>query len=493
MKRVFFTLFVLLSLAWRPAWAHDAPADADADGAAVARYIDAGGVIPAWARSQRIEAALVAEAASHGLAMPVIAAGGAAVDQERFLAALRLARALARGAVSPSAVQPDWTIPSPAFDAEAALRSLVASDDPLPWLGSLAPQHEAYRRLRQALMTYRALAQRGGWPLLPDGPPLKPGATDQRVQLLRSRLAIEGDLAADDAVVGTFDTVTEQALRRFQRRHGLVADGRLGRSTLAALNVSAADRARQITANLERWRWLPRAFPDDRVVVNAAAARLSLFSSGKIALQLRTIVGTPRHPTPVLTARIASLLFNPPWDIPTSIAVKEIRPRARRDPSYLARERIVPRGDDGTLRQLPGPKNALGVIKFEMPNPLDVYLHDTPDKRLFDRAPRFFSHGCIRLEHPQELALLLLRRDPAAASTISQAIAAAKTYRVPVAPTIPIYVVYFTAVAQADGTVELYNDLYGRDAPLIAALSPEPATAPRAGDAPSSAIGCAAG
>jgi L,D-transpeptidase YcbB len=470
MKRALSPLLLLLALASFSVCGFAAPA-AETDAAALDRYLAAGAPLPVWTQAPGIEAALAAEAASHGLNLSLPMAEEETPAQRRMLAALRLARALAQGAVRPDTVQPDWTIPVPAFDPEAALHHLGASGDPLPWLRSLAPQQEDYQRLRQALALYRGFARGGGWPMLPNGPLLKPGAADPRVPLLRSRLMLEGDLAANAATGTVFDATTEQALRRFQRRHGLAADGRLGSATLAALNVSAEDRARQIAPNLERWRWLPRALPDDRIVVNAAAAGLSLVKSGEPALRLRVIVGTPQHPTPVLAARIVSLLLNPPWDIPSSIAAKEIRPRARRDPEYLAREGIVAHG--GGLRQLPGPKNALGALKFEMPNPLDVYLHDTPDKRLFERVPRFFSHGCIRLEHPQELAVLLLLQDAAASARLEPAIAAGKTSRLPVTPTIPIYVLYFTAAAHADGTVMLYDDLYGRDAPLIAALFPD--------------------
>jgi L,D-transpeptidase YcbB len=471
MKRARFPLLLLLALASFSVCGFAAPA-ADRDATALDHYLAAGAPLPAWTQTPGVEAVLAAEAESQGLSLsPPPMAGEQTPAQRRMLAALRLARALAQGAVRPDTVQPDWTIPVPPFDAEAALQRLAASGDPLPWLRSLAPQQEDYQRLRQALARYRSLARAGGWPPLPNGPVVKPGAADPRLPLLRSRLMLEGDLAANAATGTVFDAATEQALRRFQRRHGLAADGRLGGATLAALNVSAEARARQIAANLERWRWLPRAVPDDRIVVNAAAAGLSLVKSGETVLRLRVIVGTPQHPTPVLAARIVSLLLNPPWDIPSSIAAKEIRPRARRDPGYLAREGIVPHG--GGLRQLPGPKNALGGLKFEMPNPLDVYLHDTPDKRLFDRMPRFFSHGCIRLEHPQELAQLLLQQDAAASARLEPAIAAETTSRLPVTPTIPIYVLYFTATAAADETVMLYDDLYGRDAPLIAALFPD--------------------
>lgn len=488
MRTIFF-LLTLASLAWfSPAAAQSG---AEADAAAVRRFVASGNAVPAWARTPGMDGMLAVEAESHGLASLAPATLGGDPGPRNLLMALHLARALAVGAVGPGSVEPDWTIPVAGFDDQAALEKLASLDDPMPWLRALAPRSEDYRRLQRALAVYRAFARGGGWAALPDGPLLKPGMADDRVPLLRARLTAEGYLAGAPAANAIFDGSTEQALRRFQGFHGLAQDGRLGRATLAALNVTALERSRQITANLERWRWLPHVLPDHRIVVNAAAARLALIEDNETVLELRTIVGAKRHPTPVLMARIVSLLFNPPWDIPRSIVAKEIRPHARRDPGYLAREGIVPHGDGG-LRQLPGPKNALGRVKFEMPNPMDVYLHDTPQKRLFERVPRFFSHGCIRLEHPEALALILLGRGPAAAAAIEQGIASGETRRVPIAPTLPIYVLYFTAAAEADGSVAFYDDLYGRDPPLIAALEANAAPSPPRRTALLADVGCGA-
>jgi murein L,D-transpeptidase YcbB/YkuD len=460
----------------------------------VARYLDAGGRIPPWARSSSIEAALADEAQRHGLAAAAaVAANDQLLPEARAMAvALRLARMLASGAVAPSSIQRSWTIPVPDFDPETALRALVSLDDPLPWLRGLAPQDEEYLRLQEALVRYAAIARQGGWPIVSPGPRLRVGMTGDRVATLRRRLAIEGDLAAGAAGVATFDADTAEAVRRFQERHGLAVDGQVDGETLAALNVDARQRYRQIAAALERRRWLPRHLSPERITVNAAAARLVLYEGARSALELRTIVGTPRHPTPVLAATIASLLFNPPWDIPPAIAANEILPHAHRDPAYLEREGIVRLGESRRLRQLPGPKNALGRIKFEMPNPLDVYLHDTPTRDLFDRTHRFFSHGCIRVEHPEALALRLLGRDAAwTAQAIADAIAAGATRRVAIAP-IPVFVVYSTAAVAPSAAVTFYDDVYRRDPPLIRALFPaDPSVA--IVSAPASTGGCPRG
>jgi murein L,D-transpeptidase YcbB/YkuD len=471
-------LALAMSLGVATVMAADIPPDADTQ--VIARYVGEGGRLPDWARSRDVFAKLVDEADAHGVGQferaPV--AESAPTEVRTVAAALRLARMLASGAVTPQAVQRDWTIPAPTFAPESALSSLLSTNDPLSWLRSLAPRDPAYGRLQLALGHYRAIAQNGGWPSLPSaGPTLERGMTGERVLKLRQRLKIEGELASDAPDDGPFDAALHQAVRSFQARHGIFEDGRVGPQTLAALNLDAEQRYRQIAANLERWRWLPRSLPRTRVVINAAAARLALFEAGEPVLDLRTIVGKPRTPTPVLSATITSVLFNPPWDIPAKIARQELRPLARRDRSYFEREGIVEVGDGNRLRQLPGPKNALGRIKFEMPNPLDVYVHDTPSKELFQRPRRFFSHGCIRVEHPEILALHLLRSWTA--ETIGEAVASGVTRRVVVEP-VEVLVVYFTAIAAPDGRVEFIDDIYHRDQTLIDALFGSPVSAARA-------------
>jgi L,D-transpeptidase YcbB len=449
-----------------PGWAAALPPEAETQ--IVSHHLERGGQLPGWVRSPGILATLSDEAEAHGLKQSAVpAANGTSSEVLTLAAALRLARMLAHGAIAPSSVQRDWTIPIPTFAPEEALHALLSLDDPLSWLRSLAPRNLAYRRLQLALSRYRAIAKSGGWPSLPSGPTLQLGMSGERVPKLRERLKIEGDLASVASDDSLFDAATEEAVRGFQTRHGLVADGRVGRNTRAALNVDVEVRYRQIAANMERWRGLPRSLPPQQVIINAAAARLELFEQDSAALQLRTIVGKPRTPTPVLSATITAVLFNPAWDIPSKIAKNELRSLARRDPTYFEREGIVAVGSGERLRQLPGPKNALGRIKFEMPNPLDVYVHDTSDKELFQRQNRFFSHGCIRVEHPQLLALRVLRSWTTEA--IDEATSSAVTQRVAV-DRVAVLVAYFTAIAGPDGSVEFLEDTYRRDSLLIDAL-----------------------
>lgn len=405
---------------------------------------------------------------------------------DRFLA---YGQALGQGRVAPAAVDEDWLLARPSFDPSAVLRRLADSGDVAAVLRSLLPVAPDYERLRQALEKYQALAAAGGWPAVVSDRKIEPGQKGAVVMALRARLVVEGDLAPELREGDAFDPALVAAVRRFQTRHGIAVDGRVGEATLAALNVTAAQRVAQIKLTLERWRSMPRSFPATRVVVNVPAEMLVLYRADAPELTSRVIVGAVDHPTPVLAARISATLFNPPWNVPTSITRKEIQPKLARDPGYLARNHYViigrgggdPHGKDidwkrtdvvkrgWRLQQEPGPWNSLGGVKFELPNILDVYLHDTPTRPLFGRALRAASHGCVRVEEARPLASTLLGADwPAEA--IDQAIGAGETKRVFLKAVVPVYLLYLTSVADDDGTVSFYDDVYGRDQRLQSAL-----------------------
>lgn len=384
---------------------------------------------------------------------------------------LRYAAALAQGRVSLKDADPDWLIQAPPFDGGAALDRALAGDVG-DVLSDLTPRDPAYLRLLAALQRYRDLAKTQAWGRLSLTVPLATGASGDEVHQLRRRLAAEGFLASDDG--DTFDADLENAVKRFQMARGLAVDGSIGQGTLNALNVSAATRVQQIRLNLERWRSLPRNLPPNRVEVNVAAASAALYKNGEPVLTMKAIVGAPGHPSPVLRARIVSILFNPPWNIPSSIIIKEIRPALKKDPNYLAKQGYVYVEHDGgqQLQQPPGPKNALGRLKFEMPNSEDVYLHDTPSRNLFAKARRTLSHGCIRLENPRGLASALLAPLPDAdPSAINQAIDAGTTRSQALPHSEPVWLLYWTAFVDPDGTVEFRDDVYGRDHRLMAALA----------------------
>lgn len=389
---------------------------------------------------------------------------------------LRYAAALARGRVTPGDIETDWRIASPSFDPGKVLDAAVATDVATV-LADLAPHDPAYERLRQALAHYRELAKTP-WHQLPTKTPLRPGDQNDTVRQLRDRLAAEGFLAPPPAYdtngdPSLYDDGLTAAVAKFQTTHGLTVDGSAGPATLASLNVSAATRVKQIRLNLERWRSLPRIDATTRVEVNAAAATAVLYQDDRPTKVMKAVVGAVIHPTPVLRARLQSVLFNPPWKVPSSIIENEIRPAVKKDPRYLQRNgyAYVDVGGGKELEQLPGPKNALGRIKFEMPNPDDIYMHDTPDKRLFALSRRAFSHGCVRVEDPRDFARLVLDSPDWPPDAIDRAIATGQTQSVPLKKTIPVYMLYWTAFVDADGTVEFRDDLYGRDKHLADALA----------------------
>ena len=407
----------------------------------------------------------------------------AAYDRRLTGLFLELARALRIGRVTPEDLGMTWGMARPIFDPVMLLSALESGQSVAALLEAQAPPFESYRLLVSALPLYRDSAARGGWPMLPAGPTFGPGQSGAKVALLRLRLTAEGYIASLDGGEVS-DAALENALRSFQERHGLSVDGRVGKETIAALNVSADQRADQIVANMERWRWVPREQPAHRLEVNVAAAELVVYDGNQSVLTMRTIVGSPRHRSPLFQAAIESVLVNPPWNVPRSIIRNEMLPRLRREPEYLLKQdiQILDRPDDPfgllvdwrnppnpagiRLRQRPGPGNALGQIKFELPNPYDVYLHDTPSRKLFEQSRRTLSHGCIRLQHPQALAEHLLGPDP----RLAQALSGSETVRIPLARAVPVTLFYWTAFAGPDGALYLRDDVYGHDRRLTAAL-----------------------
>lgn len=414
----------------------------------------------------------------------------APIDRELLLSDRYLAAAavLAQGQVAPASLENDWALPRPDFDAASALDRLASTRNPEASLRELAPHATNYQRLRGALERYRGLAASGSWPRLPPDTKIEPGQAGELVARLKWRLIAEGDLPAAARAGDLFDAALGAAVRRFQARHGLAIDGRVGRGTVAALNISAGERVEQIRANLERWRGMPHLWPATRIEVDVPAAMLALYRDEYPVLTSRVIVGAPNHPTPVFGAQAVSVLFNPPWNVPSSIMRKEIEPKLRRDPGYLARNHFVVLGGDGQsglrLRQLPGAWNSLGLLKLELPNPFDVYLHDTPARSLFAKPARFLSHGCIRVEAVRPLVSALLGPNwPETA--IDQPIDEGTTRRVDLPQPVPVYLLYLTTFVDEDGTIEFRDDVYGRDQRLLTALRALPSVKPSAPQAPS--------
>jgi L,D-transpeptidase YcbB len=435
---------------------------------------------------------------------------------------LTLAGHLAAGRVEPRRVHPSWTLPERPAEPVASLERALAGEGVARVLGELRPRAPEYPALRDALARYRARVEEGGWAAIPAGRTLRTGDRDERVGLLRRRLEAEGFLPGDPGSAGSagpVDADLEAAVRRFQRLRGLEEDGAVGPGTLAALNVPADRRLAQLELALERLRWLPDDLGERHVRVDLPGFRMELVEDGRVVLAMRVIGGQPtRWRTPVFSGTMNAVVLSPYWNIPPSIAADEVIPAFRRDPQHLARNEIrvltgagaqerevSPRAVDWTrasaagspyrLRQDPGPRNPLGGVKFVFPNRHNVYLHDTPNRTLFERADRALSHGCIRLERPLDLAEHLLGSQPGwTRERIVSTIAARREVRVALARPVPVHILYRTAWIAEEGELHFRDDLYGHDRTLESALrdwvggaAPGPAPAGRAEPDPDAA------
>jgi murein L,D-transpeptidase YcbB/YkuD len=343
--------------------------------------------------------------------------------------------------------------------------------------------------MRDALADYRAIVEGGGWPKLDVAAPLARDSAGDAVAVLRRRLFLEGDLPATaDTASPRFDATLEDAVRRFQQRHGLNADGVIGKRTLAELNVSAGRRVAQLRANLERARWVLRDLSDTLLAVNVAGQLAYLLVGDGVAWSSRVVVGEEYTRTPVFAASMKEVVLNPDWTVPRTIN-GEILASAEEDPDYLRREGFEVIDESGraldpdeldlggytgetfphTFVQRPGPTNALGRIKFMFPNRFDVYLHDTPARGLFAREDRTFSHGCIRVEDPLSLGETVLSGWPR--ERLEAVLREGDTRTVELDAPLPVLILYWTAATDLDGEVHFYRDIYGRDGPLIEALA----------------------
>lgn len=398
-------------------------------------------------------------------------------------AALDLAHAVHSGRLAEADFQRDWAMRPAPYDPLPAFQDAVKRDRLAAWIASLPPPYAGYDTLVAGLAHYREIAASGGWEPLTAGPDLKLGSTGPRVTALRARLMIE-----DSELTGSgdrFDAALVEAVQRAQRRYGLNPAGIVGAQTIAALNVPVEARIRQIKANMERWRWLPTELAKNRVQVNIAAAVLTVFDGDAPVMSMKAVTGRPGDETPMLTSQIHSVVLNPPWNVPSSIATRELWPKEKAHPGYLARNgfRIIDTGNGGKRLQQASERSALGKFKFDFDNPFAVYLHDTPAQSGFARFSRLSSHGCVRLEKPEELAKKLLDTSPDwSADKIDATVAAGKTVRAPLAAPVAVYLLYWTAFANANGQVSFRDDPYGWDGSLaakIAARSANPTLAAR--------------
>jgi murein L,D-transpeptidase YcbB/YkuD len=402
----------------------------------------------------------------------------------------RLAFTLHFGKLDPEDLDPKWNL-TREFDENADVVQVfgkaLTAGDVTGFLRAAAPQFTEYAKLMDALRRYSDIQKTGGWPSVPEGPVLKPGERSSRVRALRARLSVTDGLDAGADEPDRYDAAVEAAVERFQDRHRLDIDGKVGPKTVEALNVPVETRIDQLRCSLERIRWIFRDVPADFVVADIAGFRLHLFQDRENVWTTRIQVGKPYHATPVFKDRMTYLVFNPTWTVPPGILRKETLPAIRRDPDYLKKKNMSVIRSDGSVvdpstvdfdgkfpygvRQEPGPNNALGRVKFIFPNPYFVYFHDTPSKSLFGRSARAFSHGCIRTENPLHLAELLLADQGWDRARIERVIESEKMTTVTLDEPMAVFLLYWTAQVRSDGTVEFREDIYNRDGKIIEGLA----------------------
>ncbi|MCW8923634.1 MAG: L,D-transpeptidase family protein [Gammaproteobacteria bacterium] len=418
-----------------------------------------------------------------------------AIHLDLFLSAAlyRYSNDVYSGKFDPSDLDIDWHIENKPLDishlfaAVAGKRSIAALLDKLP------PQYSGYQLLKKQLQILRELEQQGGWQQFKNEPSLRAGIQHKQVLQLRKRLEMTGDrIETSFPDMDIFDYGLTEAVKRFQQRHGLTVDGVVGPKTKQALNITVSERIRLVRINMERWRWMPRTLEKRHLMVNMTGFELHVMENGLSVLSMPVIIGNSFRSTPSFSGLVSQMKYNPYWTIPTNIALKDVIPKQIRDPSYFSKKSIrVYRGWENAqeidpqtvnwnklvkidkdhfpywLRQEPGPKNSLGLVKFLFSNPYDIYLHGTPDIHLFDRIVRAFSSGCIRVKDPVRLAAYLLNDDSQQKEEeILENIFLAGNQSVMLPVAVPIYLVYWTAWVDQDGNLNFRDDIYRRDEKL---------------------------
>jgi murein L,D-transpeptidase YcbB/YkuD len=419
---------------------------------------------------------------------------------------LTYGRDISSGLLEPRSIGRNFDIELRRQDPAVLLAGVGAAGDISAYLKALAPSDPTYARLQALYATMRDIVRNGDWgPQIAKGRTLRPGDRANRVVELRARLIALGDLAPEEKIATgdvmndatppttdprLFDPALEAAVARFQARHGLNTDGAVGPATLASLNTTAAERAAQAAVGLERMRWVNYDLGVRHIVINIAAFNMTLFENGVPKFSTRTVVGKSRkHQTPEFNDQLEFIVVNPTWNVPYSIATKEILPLLQEDPTYLEQHNMELLGSDlppsmidwsqvtrssfpGRIRQRPGPSNALGSVKFLFPNEHSIYMHDTPSRNLFARDRRAYSHGCVRLQDPVGFAHLLLSLqydDPV--GTFDRLREKEDERWITIKQPIPVYVTYRTAWLDNDGIRQFRADIYRRDRDVMAALA----------------------
>ncbi len=384
----------------------------------------------------------------------------------------------------------------PVFDPLTLTQDALLSNDLNQFLENLLPRHKYYKNLRDALPRYRQLDATGGWKQTALGKSIHPGEADARIPAIRTRLQVEGFLPSTSAGTSVYDPELVQAVSLFQTLHGLTGDGVIGKSTIAAMNITAEQKVRQIILNLERWRWEAHTLGQKYVLVDIAGFTLEAIENDTLILEMPVVVGTQQHETPVFSDIIQYVEVHPYWHVPAKIARDEMLEELRKNPHYLNKQHIRLFSDRTSeaeelnplamdwnqvspqqmgrfkLRQDPGKWNALGAIKIAFPNSQNVYMHDTPSQSYFKRTSRAFSHGCIRLSNPRQLAVFLLGgvEKGWTMERLDDIIAADKRSILRLPSPLPVHITYQTVKSDESGRVSFHRDIYNRDPQLAEIL-----------------------
>ncbi len=406
---------------------------------------------------------------------------------------LMLAKDLRSGRLHASKADPDWHIQQQQFDPVDYLNEAIRTNQLIPSLAELPPQTLHYQLLKNALARYRDFeAQQQTWLQISESTTIHPKALHKSIPLVRKRIMQLNNThnGPNYGIVKTenerYDSSLVGAVKQFQEQHGLNPDGIIGRQTIIALNKTPKQRIQQLRANMERLRWMPRNMGERHVMVNIAGFYLSAIEGGEHVLEMRIIVGRDYRSTPSFDSQLAQMVLNPYWNVPYSIAVKDLLPKQQHNSAYFASQGIkvfskhdhspinpdsinwnsIKGGFPYVLRQNPGKKNALGYIKFLFSNPFSIYLHDTPTKQLFQKDVRTFSSGCIRLEKPWELARFVLDGNNSG-NNLTEKINSGETITINLPKRVPIYLTYLTAWVDDQDHVHFAEDVYGRDKRLL--------------------------
>ncbi len=400
---------------------------------------------------------------------------------------------LMKGKIDPYSLDVQWNFGYPELPGGDGklLAQAINQNTLLEEVQKLRPDIPSYADLMRELSEYRLLAEHGGWGEIKAGGKIDPGDSDPRIINIRRRLEATGDLSnLNEMDSDLYDASLEKDVRYFQDRHGLDNDGIIGKGTFAAMNVPVEEKIDQIRVNLERFRWVTHNLTENFIIVNIARYQAYLVQNGEETFRTNVMVGTEQNKTPVFKAQLQYIEFNPTWTVPRSITVKEMIPKIKKDYNYLTDRNMVLLDRSGnivpmssvdfdaisannfpyTIRQEPGPGNALGEVKFIFPNQYAVYLHDTPSKYLFSKASRSFSHGCIRTQNPIALAEQILVGSKWDKQKIQETLDSKKTTRANIDETLDVLLLYWTSGLYKESSTFFFPDIYERDKPILEKL-----------------------